>query len=80
MDTGKTLGVIVFRNSKATKMKIFRGMFEDDVDNIDALLSMFTETKVKVSVFTLDVDDVIERAIDTVITAGKRPIIGTNNK
>ena len=80
VDTGRIMGVIVFRNSKATKMKIFRGIFEDDVDNIDALLSMFTETKVKVSVFTLDVDDVIERAIDTVITAGKRPTIGTNNK
>ena len=80
VDTGRIMGVIVFRNSKATKMKIFRGIFEDDVDNIDALLSMFTETRVRVSVFTLDVDDVIERVIDTVIAKSKWSTIGTNTK
>ena len=71
VDTGRITGVIVFKDSKAEKVRVIRGFREEEVNNVDALLSILSEGRAKVAVYTLDVDEVIERAIDSVARPSK---------
>lgn len=66
---GRATGVVVFKNAKAEKVKIVRGLEETEVNDIDALLQMFTERRGKITVYTLDVNEVIEEVIDRTLSA-----------
>ena len=69
VDTGKTLGVIVFKDSKAEKVRVIRGFREEEVNDINALLFMLSEGRAKVAVYTFDVNEIIEEVIDSAFAA-----------
>lgn len=64
VDTGKTQGVIVFKDSKAEEVRVIRGYREEEVDDINALLSILSEGKAKVAVYTYDMNEIIEEIVD----------------
>ena len=67
VNTGRTLSVIVFKDSKAEKVRIIRGFREEEVNDIDELLSVLSEGRGKVVVYTFDLNEIIEKAIDSVV-------------
>ena len=64
IDTGRIMGVIVFKDSKADKVKVVRGLLEEEVNDINALLSVFSESKAKVSVYAFDLNEIIDEVIN----------------
>ena len=69
IDTGRTIGVIVFKDSKAEKVRVIRGFREEEVDDVNALLSILSEGRAKVAVYTFDVNEIIEEVIDSAFAA-----------
>ena len=69
IDTGRTIGVIVFKDSKAEKVRVIRGFREEEVNDVNALLAMLSEGRGKVAVYTFDVNEIIEEIIDSAFAA-----------
>ena len=64
IDTGRTMGVIVFKDSKAEKVKVIRGLLEEEVNDVNALLSILSESKAKVAVYTFDLNEIIDEVVN----------------
>lgn len=64
LDVGKVIGLIMLKDSRVLKVKVIKGLTEEEVDSIDKMLSMMPSVSGKVTVYTFDPAEVFESLME----------------
>ena len=64
LDAGKTIGLMMLKDSRVLKVKVIKGLMEEEVDSIDKMLSMLPGGSGKASVYTFDPGEVFESLME----------------
>lgn len=70
IDAGKTSGAVVFKDSRVERVSLLRGFIEEQVSDVNALVSLLSEGKGKVTVYSFDVEELVEKAIYSLLKPG----------
>lgn len=64
LDAGKTIGLAMLKDSRVLKVKVVKGLMEEDVGSIDKMLSVLPSVSGKVIVYTFDPAEVFESLME----------------
>ena len=70
IDAGKLSGAVVFKDSRVERVSLLRGFIEERVNDVNALVSLLSEGKGKVTVYTFDVEELVKKAMNSLLKPG----------